>query len=152
MLVQVVLLGGGLAAYMRSHNKRDPESVTQARKDKVSARMLLKDFKTSVLGDERQQLQMTLDPETQDSTEKFKKEINRNLIISASATSMAMMASISPVFTILGIAGVYYLARDVIVQVWQDMRRGHYFSVYLGGCPITGKRFSAIMRPYDYKV
>jgi len=23
---------------------------------------------------------------------------------------------------------------------------------YLGGCPITGKRFSAIMRPYDYKV
>lgn len=131
MFIQVILLGGGVTAYLKRKNKNDEKPSLGQRKKTFSTMTLIKDFKTSLLGDEREQLQLTIDSEAQADIEKFKKESNRNLVYAASATSLALMAAVSPVFTVLGIAAVIFLARDVFALVWRDMKRGHYISVYL---------------------
>ncbi len=134
MLIQAILLGGGLAAYMRRQQGSSvnrPGAGMQNEKKGVSLKLLLKDFKSSVLGDERQQLQMSLDSQAQHEIEKFKREANRNLVISAAATGFALLSSVSVVFVLLAVGAIYYLARDVLLQVYRDMRRGHILSVYL---------------------
>jgi len=105
MFIQAILLGGGLAAYVKRHNKDNAKGVGQTshKNIKFSGKTLFKDFKTSILGDERQQLQLTLNPDMQGDIEKYKKEANRNLVLSIGATGLALLASVSPLFTVLGI-------------------------------------------------
>ncbi|MDQ6975539.1 MAG: heavy metal translocating P-type ATPase, partial [Mariprofundaceae bacterium] len=126
-------LGTGNSLWLLG-NKGDAIKSISSRdqpKIKFNGKTLLQDFKSSILGDERQQLQLELDSGVQEDLEKYKREANRNLVLSAGATSMALMATFSPLFTLLGIAGIFYLARDIFGLVWHDMKRGHYFSVYL---------------------
>ncbi|MCK5524674.1 MAG: hypothetical protein KAI83_16235 [Thiomargarita sp.] len=49
MLIQLLLIGGGLATYLHQRNKHN-KTVSP----NFSGKKLLQDFKTAVLGDERQ--------------------------------------------------------------------------------------------------
>ncbi len=111
MLIELFLIGGGLTTYLYQRNKRNTKKTVS---QNFSGKKLLQDFKTAVLGDERQQ-QLTLDPEMQTSIKKYEKEANRNLVLSVGATGLALLASVYPMLGILGAGAVLYLARDVFV-------------------------------------
>ncbi len=97
-----------------------------------SPKKLLHYFKTSVLGDERQQ-QLTLAPEMQADIKKYEKEANRNIVLSIGATALALLASVSPMLYLLGVGAVLYLMRDIFYFIWRDFKKGHFLSVYLLG-------------------
>lgn len=139
MLVEAALLGGALGAYWRQRRyaKRPlaqvlaaPKAVTPA---PFSGKRLLRDLQSSLFGDERQAQQLSLDPTFSADIEKQKREANRNMLWSAAATGMAVLASSYPVFWWFGAAAVLYLARDVFHMIWRDFKRRHFFSVYLIG-------------------
>jgi hypothetical protein len=93
MLIELTLLGGGFMAYWVKRNKHKNKSTAElthkAKQKGFSPKKLLHDFKTATLGDERQQQQLTLDPDMQADIEKYDKEANRNLVLSAGATGLA---------------------------------------------------------------
>ena len=139
MLIQLTLLGGGVMAYWSKRNKKStvdskilPEKAKLKQKG-ISPRKLLHDLKSSVLGDERQQQQLTLDPEMREDIKKYEKDANRNLVLSVGATAIALLASVYPMLGILGAGAVLYLARDVFFFIWRDFKKGHFLSVYLLG-------------------
>jgi len=103
MLIQLLLIGGGLATYLHQRNKHNKTVLPNFRGKK-----LLQDFKTAVLGDERQQQQLTLDPEMQADIKKYEKEANRNLVLSVGATGLALLASVFPMLGLLGAGAVLY--------------------------------------------
>ncbi len=138
MLIELTLLGSGIMAYWTKRNKPKNESTAEVLLQETeqkgfNPKKLLHDFKTSILGDERQQQQLTLDPEMQEDIQKYEKEANRNLVLSAGATSLALLASVYPVLGLVGAGAVLYLARDVFYFIWRDFKKGHYLSVYLLG-------------------
>jgi heavy metal translocating P-type ATPase len=112
-----------------SRNKRNTKKTVSPN---FSGKKLLQDFKTAVLGDERQQ-QLTLAPEMQADIKKYEKEANRNLVLSVGATGLALLASVYPMLGLLGAGAVLYLARDVFYFIWLDFKKGHFLSVYLLG-------------------
>ncbi len=130
MLIELFLLSGGLTAYLYQRNKRNTKKTVSPT---FSGKKLLQDFKTAVLGDERQQQQLTLDPEMQADIKKYEKEANRNLVLSVGATGLALLASVYPMLGILGAGAVLYLVRDVFYFIWRDFKKGHFLSVYLLG-------------------
>lgn len=139
MLVEATLLGGALGAYLRrrKHKKRPLAQVLAAPEptttDSFSGKRLLQDLRASLFGDERQRQQLSLDPTIRADIEKQKREANRNMLLSAAATAMAVLASSHPVLWWFGAAAVLYLARDVFRMIWRDFKRRHFFSVYLIG-------------------
>jgi Cu2+-exporting ATPase len=137
MLIELTLLGGGFMAYWTKRNKHKNKSTAQlthkAKQKGFSPKKLLQDFKTATLGDERQQQQLTLDPDMQADIKKYEKEANRNLVLSVGATSLALLGAVSPIFRLLGAGAVLYLARDVFRFIWRDFKKGHFLSVYLLG-------------------
>jgi hypothetical protein len=129
MLIKLLLIGGG-ATYLYQRNKRNTQKTVSPN---FNGKKLLQDFKTAVLGDERQQQQLTLAPEMQADIKKYEKEANRNLVLSVSATGLALLASVYPMLGLLGAGAVLYLARDVFYFIWRDFKKGHFLSVYLLG-------------------
>jgi hypothetical protein len=61
MLIRLLLIGGG-ATYLYQRNKHNTKKTISPN---FSGKKLLQDFKTAILGDERQQQQLTLDSEMQ---------------------------------------------------------------------------------------
>jgi cation transport ATPase len=137
MLIKLTLLGGGLMAYWgKRKNKSTTESKELSQKTEpksFSPKKLLHDFKTSILGDERQQQQLTLAPEMQADIEKYQKEANRNIVLSLGAMGLALLGSVYPMLHILAVGAVLYLVRDIFHFIWRDFKKGHFLSVYLLG-------------------
>jgi len=142
MLIELTLLGGGVMAYWTKRNKRKnkstvkPKVLSPKNKQKpkgFSPKKLLHDFKTSILGDERQQQQLTLAPEMQADIEKYQKEANRNIVLSSGAMGLALLGSVYPMLHILAVGAVLYLIRDMFYFIWRDFKKGHFLSVYLLG-------------------
>ena len=98
MLIELILLGGGVAAYVRQRNKPNtkatgqslaqPNKVNKAVAPGFSSKKLLQDLKTALLGDERQQQQLTLNPDMRADIEKYEKEAGRNFRLSVVATGL----------------------------------------------------------------
>jgi len=137
MLIELTLLGGGVMAYWAKRKNKPtakPKILPQKNKQKdFNPKKLLHDFKTSVLGDERQQQQLTLDPEMQADIEKYQKEANRNIVLSTGAMGLALLGSVYPTLHILAVGAIIYLLRDMFYFIWRDFKKGHFLSVYLLG-------------------
>lgn len=128
MLIELLLLGGATYLYQRNKpNTKKNDSPT------VSGKKILQDFKTAILGDERQQQQLTLEPDMQADIKKYEQEANRNFVLSTGATGLALLASVYPMLYFLGVGAVLYLVRDVFYLIWRDFKKGHFLSVYLLG-------------------
>lgn len=142
MLMEIAVFSG-LAAYLRQRRERNKPLVQrlslpavpagQAAPTAFSGKRLLHDLKVALLGDERQQQQLSLNAEEAANLENFKQQANRNMLLSAGATGLALLGAFSPVFWLLGAGAVLYLSRDVFQFIWRDIRRKHYFSVYWFG-------------------
>jgi Cu2+-exporting ATPase len=129
MLIQLFLLGGGVATYLHQRNK--PKSKTTKLSSNFNGKKLLHDFKIAMLGDERQQQQLILDPKMKSDFDEYKKEADRNLRLSAGATGLALLGAVFPMLAILSIGAVLYLERDVFAYLWRDFKKGHFLNVYL---------------------
>jgi len=146
MFIELTLLGGGAMAYWarrkQGKKKADTGAIPPELPEKsqgFSPKRLLQDFKTAVLGDERLQQQLSLAADEQAMIEKYEREANRNLVISAGATGLAVLGAAYPVLWIFGAGAVLYLARDVFWRIGQDFKKGHYFSVYwMGAVMVVG--------------
>jgi len=128
MLIQLILLGGGVATYLHQHNK--PKSKTTKLSSNFNGKKLLHDFKIAMLGDERQQ-QLILDPKMKSDFDEYKKESDRNLRLSAGATGLALLGAVFPMLAILSAGAVLYISRDIFKYLWRDFKKGHFLNVYL---------------------
>ncbi|MEK8021090.1 MAG: heavy metal translocating P-type ATPase [Candidatus Parabeggiatoa sp.] len=139
MLIELAVLGGGAVLWRKLKRKKaaSSSSAVQQTTEKETQQAsfdgikLVHDLKNAIWGDERQQLQLSLDPDMQTSIVRQKKEENRNLGLSAFAMGLALLGAVSPVFYVLGGAAVLYLARHLFGSLWQDFKQGHFISIYL---------------------
>lgn len=148
MLFEIALVGGSATLWQKSKRKKNNliQSLAkqESQKSTFNSGKLVQDLVSAIFGDERQQLQMKLDPKLQIELEARKKEENRKLILSSGAMGVAALGTLSPVFYILGSAAVIYLIRPLLSIVYQDFKQGHFVSVQLvtliliGGMIATG--------------
>jgi Cu2+-exporting ATPase len=137
MLIELALIGGLTAYWLKRKNNTSTSSLTRSKapksvdSQKISGLKLLKDFKTAVFGDERQQLQLTIEPEMQKIIEKQHKEANLDLMFSASAIVFAWLSSVSPLFYMLAIVAILASGRNILRLLWRDLQKGHFFNVYI---------------------
>ena len=92
---------------------------------------LLKDIKKSIMTDEREQLQLAIDPRFNETLAKNHQKTRRNLQISLGAIGLALLGSVYSVFTIPSIFAILYLFRGMFKIIWMDLKRGYYLSTLL---------------------
>jgi Cu2+-exporting ATPase len=139
MLIELTLVGGSALLWRNSKRKKSKSLLSSLQKtaepekppSAFDGKKLFHDVKSALLGDERQQLQSSLDSDKQKLTECRKQEENHKLLLSAGATGLACLGSVSPAFYILGSVAVVYLGRHIINSVYRDFKRGHFISVQL---------------------
>jgi Cu2+-exporting ATPase len=136
MLMAITLLSGSALTYLNHRRKKNTNNnIKVLNKEShiksFSTKELLRDFKTSILGDERQQQELILDNNLKGDIEKYHQESNRNLVLYSGAFSIAVLASFYPIFSLLGASAVLYLGRDLFFAVWHDIKNKHFLSVYL---------------------
>jgi len=138
MLIELAILGGTAVLWGKLKRKNfilSSSTIQQInkknQKPSFNRKKLIHDIKNAILGDERHQLQVSLDPEIQTRVERRKKEENRHLVLSMGAGGLVLLGTLWPAFFILGIAAVLYLARYAFWFSWKDLKKGHFFSIYL---------------------
>lgn len=99
----------------------------------VNIKRLLGDIKAALSPTTRQQLQMSLDPVTQQDREQQQLESKKTMRLSLGAIGSALLATSYPIFTPITIVAVFYLLREPFKLVWKDFKNGHYLSLYLIG-------------------
>jgi heavy metal translocating P-type ATPase len=139
MLIELTIIGGSTVLLRNSKRKKSKSLISiiqqsaeqEKQKPLFNAKKLVYDFKNAIFGDERQQLQLSIDPDMQTQIESRKKQENRKLVLSAGATGLAFLGTMSPVFYVLGSVAVLYLGRYIISTVYRDFKQRHFFSVPL---------------------
>ena len=133
MLIELALVGGGAALWSKLKRKRPNLAYRLSNTPSPSPlshyKDLVHDMKDAIWGDERQQLQMTIDPNLRAEIERRNKEENRNLRLSAGATGIALLGTLFPAFYWLGSVAVIYMTRPILEIVWRDFQKKHYLSV-----------------------
>lgn len=111
----------------------------------VNVVTLLKDIKNSIMTDEREQLQLALDPRYDETLEKNHQQTRRNLQLSLGAIGLALLSRTFSIFIIPSIFAIIYLFRNMFKIIWRDFKKGHYLStllistILLLGLIITGQ-------------
>ncbi len=159
MLIELTLIGiAGATFFMRKRNKDQLSVKTSEQSDSVNTRSnssetlylensagkknfsltkLFKDVKSVVSDDERQQLTKSADLST--GMRKEQENVNQNIILSAGAVTTALLGSISPLFSILSVTMIMYLARDLYKFIWRDIKSKRFFSLFMiNGILIVG--------------
>lgn len=140
MLIEMALLGGSTTLWRKVKGQPAPSARPLIHKltnkpEPVPAPSaglrLWRDIKSAILGDERQQLQMSLDAERQAKLATRKREENRKLRLASGATALALLGTLSPLFYGVGSVAVIYLGRHLFQSIWQDFKRKHYISVQM---------------------
>jgi Cu2+-exporting ATPase len=139
MLIEITLAGSSATLWRRLNKKRPKTLVSVLQQPAPSkqhskvlqAKQLLKDIKSAVWGDERQQLQQNLDPSLRVDEEKRRQAEKRRQVLSIGATGLAILGTASPAFYLLGSAAVLYLGVPLAQMVLRDFRRKHFISTPL---------------------
>jgi len=139
MLIELAIVGGGAALWRKLKGKKATSlssatgqtTVTKNKQTSFNGKKLVSDIKNAITGKERQQLQLSLDPEMQKDIALRQKEENRKIVLSSGALGLALLGTLSPVFYLIGSTAVLYLGRHVLMSLWEDFKRRHFISVYL---------------------
>jgi len=136
MLIELFILSGASTYWLSYKQGKSRQNQGSAPAESVqpshrfSPKQLLKDVKSALSGDERQQ-QLSTAVDLSQEMQKAQKDVNRNLLISAGAVTTALLGG--PLFTALSAMGVLYLSRDVFRFIWRDFKAGHFLSMFLIG-------------------
>ncbi|MEN8215160.1 MAG: heavy metal translocating P-type ATPase [Pseudomonadota bacterium] len=123
------------ATYLSSVLQQTTEKENQ--QSPFNGKKLVHDLKNVILGDERLQLQLSLDPDMQADIERRKKEEKRNLVLSSGAMGLTLLGTVSPPFYLLGSAGVLYLGRSMFQSLLRDFKQKRFFTVYLSAAVLA---------------
>jgi Cu2+-exporting ATPase len=145
MILEMLLLGGGAALW----NKKRPlpkksEQHENTRKVRTShlrpkaarplrPKQLLRDVYRALKDEDRQRLQMDIDPEQRKELEKTRRKNRREMRLSVGAFGLAVLSGWFPALTGVGVLAVLYLSRETFSLIWKDFKRRRYFSIYLLG-------------------
>jgi Cu2+-exporting ATPase len=144
MLLEILILGSGVAVW----NKINPLPKTLGKQRNIQKRekklvhplrpkQLIRDIRRTLKDEERQELQVDIDPEQRRELEKEQRKNRREMRLSAGAFSLTVLSGWVPMFTGAGILAVLYLSGETFRLILRDFRRRHYFSVYLIGLVTT---------------
>ncbi|BAP56541.1 P-type ATPase [Thioploca ingrica] len=103
----------------------------------LSITQLLKDLKGAMVADERQQLQVDIDPRVLESIENARKKSSQRLKLTVGATGLALLGSVYPAFYVLGTVSVLYLSRHIFIRLQKDFKLKHYLSTNSVGLVLT---------------
>lgn len=139
MLIEFTLASSGVALWHKLNNKQSktliatlqPRTISNTDNKVRQAKRLLHDVRSAIWGDERQQLQQSLDPQLQADVEQRRQAEKRRQVLSLGATGLAILGTSYPAFYLLGSAAVLYLGVPLAQMVLQDFRRKHFISVPL---------------------
>jgi len=135
MLIELTLAGGGATLWHKLRRKQPTLLEQLAEKQNqpiaISTKKLVSDLKNAIWGNDRQDLQLKLDPTMQTEVDLRNQRETRNLALSAGATGLAILGNTSPAFYLLGSAAVVYLGRHILQTVWRDFKKKHFISVTL---------------------
>ena len=139
MLIELTILCAGSTYWLNKIRPRKKliqllSDSTQATKTphqpsiSLSVVTLLKDIKKSIMTDEREQLQLALDPKFNETLAKNHQQTRGNLQISLGAIGLALLGSVYSVFIIPSIFAILYSFRGMFKIIWMDLKRGYYLS------------------------
>jgi heavy metal translocating P-type ATPase len=148
MLIELALFSG--VGYFFRKQQRKAEQI-QSITDKSSATgqdnriptrpfntgQFLRDINKAMAADGRQQLLADIDPKILETIEKERLRANQRMKLALSATGLALLGSVYPIFSVFGAIGVLYLSRRMFVRVWKDFKLKHYISSNLVGLIMT---------------
>lgn len=148
MLAEIALLAGaGCYLHKRRQSKNLAQALTPIPAAKNSnepatsvvsgARRLLKDIKSAMTADARQQLQVDIDPRVLETLAEERRKASQRMKLAMGATGLALLGSIYPVFSLFGALGVLYLSRRMFMRALKDFRLRHYLSTNLLGLLMT---------------
>jgi heavy metal translocating P-type ATPase len=115
----------------------DVRTIRQATPRPHGVWSTLKDLKSALAAEGRDQLLADLDPSVAASLERVRHRSNERLWLAAGATGLAVLGSAVPTLALLGAAGVLYLSRRMFVRASKDFARRHYLSANLLGLAMT---------------
>jgi hypothetical protein len=131
MLIELTLLGGGVTYWLKKKRaqKESIQPVTDLQvfeesKPSVSnsfqVTTLLKDIKNSVMTDEREQLQQTIDPSLSAAIETAQKQTWKNTKLSAGSIGLALLSKSFPILAIPSALLILYLFRGMFHLILKE--------------------------------
>ena len=138
MLIELTLLGG-VTYWLKKKRaqKKSIQPVTDLQvleesnpsvSNSFQVTTLLKDIKNSVMTDEREQLQQTIDPSLSAAIETAQKQTWKNTKLSAGSVGLALLSKSFPIFAIPSALLILYLFRGMFHLILKDFKRKQYLS------------------------
>lgn len=135
MFIELLVFGSAVTLWRGLRDTSEHPIVSKSPEPESSffskATQLADDLKTAIFGDERQQMQLELDPERKTEIEARKQQENQKIILSAGATGLAVLGTVSPFFYLVGSGAVIYLGRHVLKMIYTDFQKNHFITVHL---------------------
>ncbi len=139
MLIEIALISGATGYWLKKKNQsveqaaRVAADVSQkhAVNAKKSLKKLYRDLQRSLFSEDRQALEMQLEPSKKKAADEKRKSIQNGILLSTSTVGMAILSTAYPLLRIPTIVGVLYLYRDIFGFLRRDFSKGHYLSAYL---------------------
>lgn len=129
MLIELAILSGSAILWKKIKHKKAGKDNKEPHT--FNGKQLVSDLKSALVGDERRELQESLDSDLNSVKEAQKRRSGRNIVLSTGALGLAILGTASPAFYLLGSAAVIYLGRHVYQATWNNLKRGHVISVHL---------------------
>lgn len=123
MLIELILIGG--VAYL--FKRKETQQLAK------NSKKFLKNLQSVLMGNERQQQQLTLNSE-------YSKEIQiiedstasrKYLWLAATALGTALLRSVNPILAGISVVVQFYLIAPLLRLVWRDLKAGRVLTVYL---------------------
>ncbi len=148
MLIELALFSGVGYFFRKQQRKAEQiqsitdKSSTTGQGNRIPTRpfntgQFLRDINKAMAADGRQQLLADIDPKILETIEKERLRANQRMKLALSATGLALLGSVYPIFSVFGAIGVLYLSRRMFVRVWKDFKLKHYISSNLVGLIMT---------------
>ena len=142
MFIEMAFVGTAVACWEKhkQNKEKNPEaSLLETLKEsspitkKIIPENFFKDLKDTFIGGEGEQYTVAPSDEEQCEEQYEPDELtlfNANLAVSATSVFLALLGSVSPLFTLFAIIGVLYLLRSTFRLALRDIKNDRYFSAF----------------------
>jgi heavy metal translocating P-type ATPase len=143
MLIELTLLSG-VSTYwltyfqdqfrLKKDKRPQPQHI-----NKLGFKQLFKYMMRNALSSDKRQQPLNLGTDNlNEIIQTEQSNINHELLISTGAITAALLGLIWPLFTVLSVASVLYLSRDLFYLVWRDFKAGHFSTFLVGAIMVVG--------------